>query len=90
MADLVWSEARLSQMTERLNQNIRKIEEELETFEKNYEIIKRNWAGDEFNKADPKLLEIRKTLQTAIEDNRKQMQYLSEKNSNFHGIVSGL
>ena len=90
MADFVWSEAKLGQMTMRLQQNIQKIEEHIEAFDKNYEVIRRNWSGDEFNKADPKLLEIRKTLQTAKDDNEKQLRYLSEKNSNFHGIVSGL
>ena len=90
MADLIWSEAKLEQTTQRLSQNLKKLEEERECFRKEFEVIKKNWFGDEFNKAEPKLLEIEKTLNRAIEDNQKQMQYLSEKNSNFRGIVSGL
>ena len=90
MSDFVWSEAKMGQTTGRLQQNVRKIDEHIDTFDKNFEVIKRNWSGDEFNKAEPKLLEIRKTLQTAKEDNEKQLQYLAEKNSNFHGIATGL
>ena len=90
MSDLIWSEAKLTNMISLLDRVIAKLEEELETFEKNYEVIRRNWSGDEFNKAEVKLLEIRKTLEKAINDQRQQRNYLQEKNNNFHGIVTGL
>ena len=90
MADLIWSEAKLQQMIDLLNRVITKLESKLEDFDKNYEVVKRNWSGTEFQKADVKLLEIRKTLQRAIDDNKQQRQFLMEKNNNFHGIVSGL
>jgi len=90
MSDLIWSEAKLSNMISLLDRVIAKLEGELETFEKNFEVVRRNWSGDEYNKAEVKLLEIRKTLEKAISDQRQQKNYLVEKNNNFHGIVSGL
>ena len=90
MADLIWSESKLTNMISLLDSVIAKLEEKLDTFDKNHEVIKRNWSGDEFNKAEPKLLEIRKSLVRAIDDNKQQRQYLVEKNNNFHGIVTGL
>ena len=90
MSELIWSEAKLTNMISLLDRVIAKLEGEVDTFEKNYEIIRRNWAGDEFNKADVKLLEIRKTLITAINDQKQQRNYLIEKNNNFHNIVTGL
>ena len=90
MADLVWSEAKLNNMISLVDRVIAKLESELETFERNFDVIRRNWQGDEYNKAEVKLLEIRKTLETAISDQKQQRQYLVEKNNNFHGIVSGL
>lgn len=90
MSDLIWSEAKLTNMISMLDRVVANLEGELENFEKNYEVIRRNWSGDEFNKAEVKLLEIRKTLETAISDQKRQRNYLVEKNSNFHDIVSGL
>ena len=54
------------------------------------EIVKRNWSGDEYSKAEPKLLEIRKTLETAISDLRTQRNFLDNKNQDFANQVSGL
>ena len=90
MSELIWSEAKLTNMISLLDRVIANLEGELETFEKNHDVIKRNWSGDEFNKAEVKFLEIRKTLETAINDQKKQRNYLVEKNNNFHGIVTGL
>ena len=90
MADLVYSEARFDELINRLDQNIRKIEGELETFEQNYQVVKANWSGSEFEKADQKLLEIKKTLETALSDNRTQKAFLERKNSDFASQTSGL
>lgn len=90
MADLIWNESKLRQMIERLNQIIIKLEEKLETFNKNFDIIRRNWSGDEYNKAEQRLLAVKKSLETVLDDERRQKLYLTEKNNSFHDIVSGL
>ena len=90
MADLVYNQARLAEVTNRLNTNLRKLQEELETFNSNYEVIKANWAGSEFERASEKLLEIRKSLETAIADNNRQLAYLDQKNADFAEVNSGL
>lgn len=90
MADLVYSEARFDELIARLDQNIRKIEGELEAFEQNYQVIKANWSGSEFEKADQKLLEIKKTLETALTDNKTQKTFLESKNADFARQTSGL
>ncbi len=90
MADLVYNQARLAEVTNRLNTNLRKLQEELETFNSNYEVIKANWSGSEFERASEKLLEIRKSLETAIADNNRQLAYLDQKNADFAEVNSGL
>lgn len=90
MADLVYNQARLAEITNRLNTNLRKLQEELETFNSNYEVIKANWSGSEFERASEKLLEIRKSLETAIADNNRQLAYLDQKNADFAEVNSGL
>ena len=90
MADLVYNENKLSETTDNLDNNIRKLREELETFNTNYEVVRANWSGSEFNKANEKLLEIKKTLETAIADNEQQLVYLKQKNADFAEVNSGL
>ena len=90
MADLMYDQERFEEQIGRLDSNISKIESELETFEQNYEVVKRNWSGTEFDKADPKLLEIKKTLEKALTDSRTQRNYLNQKNQDFASQVSGL
>ena len=90
MEDLVYNENKLSETTDNLDNNIRKLREELETFNTNYEVVKANWSGSEFNKANEKLLEIKKTLETAIADNEQQLVYLKQKNADFAEVNSGL
>ena len=90
MADLDYRQSRFDELIGRLDQNIRKIESELETFEENYQVVKANWSGTEFEKADQKLLEIKTSLETALNDNRTQKKFLEEKNASFANQVSGL
>lgn len=90
MEDLVYNENKLSETTDNLDNNIRKLREELETFNTNYEVVRANWSGSEFNKANEKLLEIKKTLETAIADNEQQLVYLKQKNADFAEVNSGL
>lgn len=90
MADLVYSQAGLEDVTNRLDSNLKKLRGELETFNENYDIVKANWSGSEYEKADAKLLEIRKTLETAIADNTQQLVYLNQKNADFAKVNSGL
>lgn len=90
MADLVYNQAKFEEQIRRIDQNIKKMESELEEFNQNFDVIKRNWSGDEFNKAEPKLLEIKKTLETALNDSRTQRNYLDTKNQDFASQVSGL
>lgn len=90
MADLVYSQAGLEDVTNRLDSNLKKLRGELETFNENYDIVKANWSGSEYEKADAKLLEIRKTLETAIADNTQQLAYLNQKNADFAEVNSGL
>lgn len=90
MADLSYNEERFTDLINRLDSNIRKIESELNTFNENYEKIKSNWSGTEFEKVNTKLLEIKETLEVALEDNRKQKQYLEQKNNDFSSQISGL
>lgn len=90
MADLVYNQSNFDNLISRLNQNIRKIESELEQFEQNYQIIKANWSGTEFEKANQKLLEIKKTLETALNDSKTQKKFLESKNTDFANQVSGL
>ena len=90
MADLVYSQAGLEEVTNRLDANLRKLRGELETFNQNFDVIKANWSGSEYEKAEAKLLEIRKTLETAIADNNRQLAYLSQKNADFAEVNSGL
>lgn len=90
MSELIWSEAKLTNMISLLDRVIAKLEGEREQFGKLRDIVRRNWSGNEFNKADQKFEEIDKTLDVAITDQKKQRNYLIEKNNNFHGIVTGL
>ena len=89
MGDLNYNENKLSETTDNLDNNIRKLREELETFNTNYEVVRANWSGDEFNKASEKLLEIKKTLETAIADNEQQLRYLKQKNADFAEVRAG-
>ena len=89
MADLVYDQAKFDELIRRIDENINKLESEKESFERNYEIVKRNWSGTEFNIANEKLLEIQKTLDKSLEDQRKQRQYLDQKNYKFASRVSG-
>ena len=43
--------------------------------DKNFEVVKRNWSGSEFQKAEPKLLQIGKTIDRALADQRQQRNY---------------
>lgn len=90
MADLVYNQAKFTENVNQLESVIKKLEGHLESFNQFYEVIRRNWSGTEFNKADVKLGEVRKTLETALEDNRKQKRYLEQKNNEFSEQVSGL
>ena len=90
MADLVYNQARFNELNSRLDANIRKIEGELENFERNFQIVKANWSGTEFDKAEPKLLEIKTTLERALADQRAQKTYLERKNQDFASQVSGI
>lgn len=90
MADFVYNQANFEDQISKIDQNIKKLESELESFNRNFEIVKRNWSGDEYSKAEPKLLEIRKTLETAISDLRTQRNFLDNKNQDFANQVSGL
>ena len=90
MADLVYNQARMTENINNLENNVAKLREELETFNTNYDVVKANWSGSEFNKADEKLLEIKKTLETAISDNEQQLVYLKQKNADFAEVNSGL
>ncbi len=90
MADLIYNQSNFNDLISRLNANIKKIEGELETFERNYQIIRANWSGTEFEKANVKLLEIKSTLERALNDQRTQKNYLEQKNINFANQISGL
>ena len=89
MADLVYNQTRFEEQIRRLDQNIRELESELESFNQNYEVVKKNWMGSEFEKAEPKLLEIKKTLETALNDSKTQRNYLDKKNQDFASQLSG-
>ena len=90
MTELNYNEEKLTETTNNLDNNIRKLREELDTFNTNYEVVRANWSGSEFNKANEKLLEIKKTLETAIADNEQQKEYLERKNDEFARANSGL
>ena len=90
MADLVYNQARMTENINNLENNLKKLREELETFNTNQDVVKANWSGSEFNKANEKLLEIKKTLETAISDNEQQIKYLKQKNADFAEVNSGL
>lgn len=90
MADLSYNQSNFNELISRLDANIKKIEGEIETFNQNFDVIKANWSGDEFDKAEPKLMEIKTTLEKALNDQKSQKNYLETKNSDFAGIVSGL
>ena len=90
MADLIYNQSNFNDQIRRTDQTIKKLENEKEEFQRNYDIVKRNWSGDEFNKADAKLMEIDKTLDKVIEDQKQQRNYLQEKNDNFASQVTGL
>ena len=90
MADLVYNQAKMAETINNLENNLKKLREELETFNTNYEVVRANWSGDEFDKADEKLKEIRETLETAIADNERQKEYLEGKNDEFASASSRL
>lgn len=90
MADIIYNQAKLEEVTNELQGQIKKLTEELETFNQNYEVVKANWSGSEFEKADVKLKEIKSTLETAIADNKQQLVYLKQKNADFAEANSGL
>ena len=89
MADLVYDQEKFETQLRRIDQNIKKLESEKETYEQNMEVVRKNWSGDEFNKAEPKLMEIGKTLDKAIEDQKTQKAFLEQKNSQFANQLSG-
>lgn len=90
MADIIYNQAKLEEVTNELEGQIKKLNEELETFNQNYEVVKANWSGSEFEKADEKLKEIKSTIETAIADNKQQLVYLKQKNADFAEANSGL
>ncbi|MBR3661164.1 MAG: hypothetical protein IKN63_04645 [Bacilli bacterium] len=90
MADLVYNQSNFVNQISRLDQNMEKISQELETFIENFNVIKSNWSGSEYQKAEPKLMQIRTTLQTALDDCRTQRNFLESKNQDFASQVSGL
>ncbi len=89
MADLVYDQAKFDELIRRIEENIKKLEGEKAEFEKNYDIIKRNWSGTEFNIQNEKLLEIGRSIDKAISDQRTQKNYLDQKNYRFASQVSG-
>ena len=89
MADLIYDQAKFDELIRRIDENIRKLESQKESFEREYEIVKKNWSGTEFNTANEKLLEIEKTLNKSLEDQKRQRNYLSQKNSKFARPASG-
>ena len=90
MSDLIYNQAKFDEQLRRIEQNIKKLESEKEAYEQNYEIVRKNWSGSEFEKANPKLVEIGKTLDKALEDQRKQKEYLERKNQDFASQMTGL
>ncbi len=89
MADLIYNQAKFNDQIRRIDNNIHELEGELEEFNKNFDMIRKNWAGTEYNKAEEKLMHIKKTLETALADQRKQRNYLEQKNQDFASEVSG-
>jgi len=89
MADLVYDQAKFDELIRRLDENISKLESEKESFEREYEKVKKNWSGTEFNSANENLLEMEKTLNNSIEAQKKQRNYLYQKNFKFSKQTSG-
>ena len=89
MSDLIYNQAKFNEQIRRIDNNIHELEGELEEFNKNFELVKRNWSGTEYNKGEEKLMFIKKTLETALADQRKQRNYLEQKNQDFASEVSG-
>lgn len=83
MSDLFYNQSNFENQIASLQQNIAELEGELEVFNTNFETIKANWSGTEFEKAKEKLMEIGKTLEDAINNNKQQLKFLNEKNSRF-------
>ena len=90
MAEFVWNQQNLSEQIQRLKQNRSKLQGNLDEYEKQREVVKRNWSGDEFEKADVKMIEAIKTCRDTIDQLDQQIKYLENKNNNFSEIVSGL
>ena len=90
MADIVYNQAKLEEVTNELEGQVKKLQEELEAFNQNYDVVKANWSGSEFETANVKLQEIKTTLETAIADNQQQITYLKQKNADFARATSGL
>ena len=90
MADLVYNQAKFEDLLGRINQNLKKLNEEKETYNQNFEKVKSNWSGTEYEKAEPKLLEIGKAIDKAIEDLTTQKRYLEGQNQDFASQDVGL
>lgn len=89
MPDLYYNSAKFDELDSRLDANIAKIKQELDEFDRNFELVKKNWSGTEFEKAKPKLLLIKKTIQRALDDQIAQKKYLERKNQDFASRKSG-
>ena len=90
MADLVYNQAKFEDLLSRINQNLKKLNEEKESYNQNFETVRKNWSGTEYEKAEPKLLEIGETIDKAIEDLTTQKRYLEGQNQDFASQDVGL
>ena len=90
MADLVYNQAKFEDLLGRIDQNLKKLNEEKESYNQNFETVRKNWSGTEYEKAEPKLLEIGETIDKAIEDLTTQKRYLEGQNQDFASQDVGL
>lgn len=90
MADLVYNQAKFEDLLGRINQNLKKLNEEKETYNQNFDTVRKNWSGTEYEKAEPKLTEIGKAIDKAIEDLTTQKRYLEGQNQDFASQDVGL
>lgn len=90
MADLVYSQAKFEELLRRINQNLQKLNEEKATYAENFDVVRKNWSGTEYEKAEPKLIEMGNTIDKAIEDLTTQKKYLEQQNQDFASQNVGL
>ena len=85
-----WNEGNLNELISELNSKKEALSNQSQSLATLRTKIGNVWRGNEYKKAEARILETEKALSNAIDDVSRQITYLEQKNNAFSNIRSGL